>query len=92
MEDDLKIFKAKYLSNHWLDFTQILNSSLGDQLKLKITWNEDDLQWKTTSKYLKQNISATPDWILLKFLGCIPKISFVACLEVCGVVGGWEQI
>jgi hypothetical protein len=44
MEDDLKIFKVEYLSNHWLDLPQISNLSLGDQTKIKNTWNEDDLQ------------------------------------------------
>jgi hypothetical protein len=34
MEDDLKISKVEYLSNHWLDRTQILNLNLGDQTKL----------------------------------------------------------
>ena len=29
--------------------------------------NEDNLQWKTTSKYRKWNISATTGWIVLKF-------------------------
>ena len=28
MEDDLKILKVEYLSNHWLDRTQILNLDL----------------------------------------------------------------
>ena len=28
MEEDLKILKVEYLSNHWSDFTQILNLSL----------------------------------------------------------------
>ena len=28
MEDDLKILKVEYLTNHWLDFPQILNLSL----------------------------------------------------------------
>jgi hypothetical protein len=51
MEDDLKILKVEYLSNHLLDPTQILNSSSGDQKKVKNAWNEDDLEWKTTSKY-----------------------------------------
>jgi hypothetical protein len=44
MEDDLKILKVEYLSNHWLDLPQISNLSLGDQTKIKNTWNEDDLQ------------------------------------------------
>ena len=51
MEDDLKILKVEYLSNHWSDFPQISNISLGDQTKIKNTQNEDDLQWKTTSEY-----------------------------------------
>ena len=32
MEDDLKILKVEYLSNHLLDHTQILNLSLDDQI------------------------------------------------------------
>ena len=31
MEDDLKISKGEYLSNHLLDHTQILNLNLDDQ-------------------------------------------------------------
>ena len=50
IEDDLKISKVEYLSNHWPDLSQILNLSLGDQTKIKNAWNKDDLQW-TTSKY-----------------------------------------
>jgi hypothetical protein len=43
-----------------LDLPQILNLSLGDQTKIKINdSNEDDLQWKTTSKYWEWNISVT---------------------------------
>ena len=44
MEEDLKILKVVYLSNHWSDFPQIWNLSLGYQTKIKYTWNEDDLQ------------------------------------------------
>ena len=51
MEDDLKILKVEYLSNHSFDPPQILNLSSGDQTKIKNAWNEDDLQWKMTSKY-----------------------------------------
>ena len=51
MEDDLKILKVEYLSNHSSDPPQILNLSLGDQTEEKKNENEDDLQWKTTSKY-----------------------------------------
>ena len=49
MEEDLKIFKVEYLSNHWSDFPQILNLSLGDQTKIRNAYNEDDLQKKTAS-------------------------------------------
>ena len=51
MEEDLKIFKVEFLSNHWSDLPQILNLCWGEQSKLEITYNEDDLQWKTTSKH-----------------------------------------
>ena len=48
MEDDLNILKVEYLSNHWLDFPQILKLSLEDQTKIKNSENQDNLQWKTT--------------------------------------------
>ena len=51
MEDDLKILKVEYLSNHWSVFPQILNLGLGDQTKITNAWKEDDHQWKNTSKY-----------------------------------------
>ena len=50
MEDDLKILKVEYLSNHWLDLTRIWNLRLGDQTKLYkcVKWRqpriEDDLK------------------------------------------------
>jgi hypothetical protein len=51
MEDDLKILKVEYLSNCLLDHTKILNLGLYDQIILVNLWIEDDLKWKTTSKY-----------------------------------------
>ena len=51
MGDDLKILKVKYLSNHLLDHTQILNSCLGNKPKFTNALNEDDNKWKMTSKY-----------------------------------------
>ena len=59
MEDDLKILKVEYLSNHWLDFPQILHLSSGDQTKFKNT------QMKTTSngrqpQNIKSGISQQP--------------------------------
>ena len=51
MEDGLKILKeVEHLRNHWLDLSQILNLSLGDQTESKnsLKWRriqmEDDLQ------------------------------------------------
>ena len=41
MEDDLKILKEEYLSNHWLVLSQILNLNWGDQTETKY-W----LKWK----------------------------------------------
>ena len=43
MEDDLKILKVEYLSNHWSDFSQILNLRSGDQTKIEIDWDKDAL-------------------------------------------------
>ena len=34
MEDDIKILKVEYLSNHWSDLPQILNWSSEDQTKM----------------------------------------------------------
>ena len=73
MEDDLKIWKVEYLSNHWMDLTQIWNLSYWDQIRVQkgIKWRqtqmEDDLQQKMTSKYENENISANTDRMLLKF-------------------------
>ena len=36
-------------SNHWSDLTQIQNLSKWDQNRVYKVWNEDDIQWKTTS-------------------------------------------
>ena len=46
MEDYLKILKVEYLSNHWLDLTQILNLSLGDHTKIEhcLKWRQHPMQ------------------------------------------------
>ena len=46
MEENLKILKVEYLSNHRSDFPQILNLSLGDQAtkKRRHPPQEDDLK------------------------------------------------
>ena len=44
MEDNLKILKVKYISNHWPDLSQILNLSSGDPTKIKNPQKEDDLK------------------------------------------------
>ena len=74
IEDDLKILKMKYLSNHWFNLTQIRNLSLGDHSKVSKWSNIDYLQWKRTSKYKDLNIASTNDQIFtkLKFKpGCL---------------------
>ena len=44
IEDDLKLLKVEYLSNHLSDFPQIKNWSSEDQTKIHNALNEDDLQ------------------------------------------------
>ena len=65
MEDNIKILKVEYLNNHWSDLTQILNLSLDDHTKLKISWNEDYTQRKRTfngrqHQNIKSGISQQP--------------------------------
>ena len=50
MEEDLKILKVVYLSNHWSDFPQILNLSLGDQTKIEKCLKE---RWPPMEEDLK---------------------------------------
>ena len=69
-EDDLKRLKVEYLSNPLLDNTQNKNLSLDDKTFFLNPQNEDDLQWKTSSKYQTWNISATSVWfVTLEFFG-----------------------
>ena len=78
MEDDLKIFKVEYPSNHWSDLPQILNLSLGDQTKIKycLKWRRpkmaDDLKILKI-EYLS-NHSSDPPQILNLSLGDQTKI------------------
>ena len=67
MEDDLKILKMEYLSNHLLDPNFRL-----PKIKCTNPLNEDNLQSKMTPKYQKGKISATTVWIMThEFLGGI---------------------
>ena len=65
MEEDLKILKVEYLSNHSLDPPQILNLSSGDQTKnIKcLKWRrlpmEDDLKILKV-EYLSNHSSDPP--------------------------------
>ena len=47
MEDDLKILKVEYKSNHLLDHTQILNLSLDDETIFgkSLKWSRTKLRW-----------------------------------------------
>ena len=40
-----------FLMNHSSDLPQILNLGLGNPTKIEDSWIEDNLNWKTTSKY-----------------------------------------
>ena len=44
MEDDLKVLKEEYISNHMSDFSQILKLSSEDQTNIKTAWNEYHFQ------------------------------------------------
>ena len=48
MENNLKVIKAEYLSNHWSELPQILNLSLRGpnkkMIEMKMTPMEDDLK------------------------------------------------
>ena len=46
MDDNLKILKGEYLSNHWSDLLQISNLSLEDQTKINVVL---EFEMKTTS-------------------------------------------
>ena len=64
-EDDLKISKVEYLSNHWIDRTQILNLNLGDQTKLNkyFKWRqpplEEDSFYQTKHNFTKLHVKMT---------------------------------
>ena len=57
MEDNLKIYKVEYISNHWSDLTQILDLSLGYKTKLykcfksRRPQTEDDLKVEYLRNY-----------------------------------------
>ena len=53
IEDDLKILKVEFLSNHWSDLPQILNFSSGDQTKIKKPLKRRQLQMEEHFKILK---------------------------------------
>ena len=60
MEDDLKIPKVEYLRNLCMDFPQNWNlnsADLNKRKEIEIGWNEDNLEWKTTLKSKKLDIS-----------------------------------
>ena len=73
MEEDLKILKVLYISNHWSDYPQILNLSLGYQTKTKYAWNKYDL--KTLKVELLSNHWSDLPQILNLSLGNWTKIT-----------------
>ena len=59
MEDNLRILKVEYISNHWSDLPEISNFMSGDQTKIYNTWNEDNLNILLV-KYLSNHYSDLP--------------------------------
>ena len=59
MEDDLKISKVEYLSNHLLEHTQIVNLSLGDQTKLWFLFG-----WFLIGWFLFGRVWLVFDWLV----------------------------
>ena len=68
MEDDLKILKVGFISNHLLDPTHISNLSLQYQVIVYKTFKWRRPSMEDDQQYLKWNTSATTYRILLKFL------------------------
>jgi hypothetical protein len=66
-EENLKIQKVEYFTDHWSDLTQIWNFSYWDQTRVHkgMKWRgppmEDDLQRKMIVKYEKYNILTKED-------------------------------
>ena len=65
-EDDLKILKVKYISSHWLNLSQILKLSSGDQNKINM------LEMKTTSNGRRPQILSIE--YLSTYLSDLPQI------------------
>ena len=61
MEDDLKILKVEYLSNHWSDLLKFETYDLRTKQKLKIAFNEEDLlSYGRRPHNIKSGISQQP--------------------------------
>ena len=68
MEDNLKILKVEYLSNHWSDLSQIWNLSSGDQNKPNSKMRKTKM---TSNGRRPQNINS---WISQQPLTDLPQI------------------
>ena len=60
MEDDIKILKLEYLSNHLLDHTQILKLSLDDQTKCLLIFKMKTTSYGRQPQNIKSGISQLP--------------------------------
>ena len=82
MEDDLKIWKGDYLSNHWSDLPQIWNLSLYDQIKeyKGVKWRcaqmEGNLQWPQNIKsgIFQQPLAGSYANLKLKIMGVNQRV------------------
>ena len=64
MDDDLKIFRGEYLSNHWSYLLQISNLSLEDQTKMNVV--------------LEFEMKITPDRPLMDYNLKILKVEYLS--------------
>ena len=65
MEDELKILKVEYLSNHFLDHTQIFNSSQDAQTIFYKSFNGKGPPMEDNLKILKVEYLGNHYWIIL---------------------------
>ena len=71
MEDDLKIIKVEYLSNHWSDLLQILNLCRGDQTKIKYLF-----KWR--GPQIEDNLKIIKVEYLSKRWSDLPQILYIS--------------
>ena len=94
MEDDLKILKKEYFSNHWLDHTQIFKLSLGGQTKVYkyVNWRrppiavESCVMTRTKGEMHRKSERKSRVWLCsaqLVFISTFPLYLFYKIFQGC---------